>query len=89
MLFVHETIDVCKLECLILTTSESFEFGINDFAIVVNLNLQPHDVSTLWRPNQAGTHSGRALIQCSNITWIFIVIDYLNRQLKISHRTLN
>lgn len=64
---------------ILLTTSESLKLGIDNFPIVVNFNLQSHNISTLRSSNQTGTNAHRFLIQRPYIAWVFVVVNHLQK----------
>ena len=62
-----------------------FKFSVFDHAVVINLNLQAHDITAGRRSNHASTYALVLVIKLSYVPGILVMIDYL---FTISHDAL-
>ena len=53
------------------------ELRILDDPVIVDLDLQTHDVTTGWCTHHPGTHVRRVLVQYADVARVFVVIDDL------------
>lgn len=63
--------------CDCRSTAKSFEFGINDFAILVHFDLQFHDITTGRCSDQSGSNGHVLLVQRAHVARVLVVFDYL------------
>jgi len=59
------------------SASERLEARVHDVALVVHLNLQLHHVPARGSPDDARADVQIALIERTNISWVFVMIHHL------------
>lgn len=57
--------------------AERLEFGVDDLAVVVHLDLQLHDVAAGGRTDQPGAHRHVLLVQRADVARILVVLQHL------------
>jgi len=50
--------------------TESLEFCVNNFSIIVNLDHKFHNITTSRCANHSGADIDFALIKCTNVAWV-------------------
>lgn len=57
------------------TAAEGFETSIDNFSsLVIDLNLQLHNIAASWSPDESGTDRRIILIEGSNIPGIIVMV---------------
>jgi len=56
--------------------TEGFELCVHDLAVVVNLDLQFHDVSAGGSTHKASTHASALAVQLAHVARVLVVIDH-------------
>lgn len=63
------------------SAAERLELGIDDFPVLVDFDLQLHDVATGWCADQTRSDRHVLLVQRTNITRILVVLQHLRNRM--------
>ena len=59
--------------------TEGLEYSLLDhFAVFSYLDLELHDVSACWGANKSGTYGVVILVELSNVSWVFVMVEHFS-----------